>query len=380
MITIEGDYIIFSSGKQVYAEEGVVGIDIEGHIVELSGERTGSLTDQEKWELSRYMIERWMQVRDNLWTEHETYLTKRTTEDLVKISEEIVPKQEGTLCDRDTCDLHRESPNIKGHCAKGLDGRNCPDVVIAKEKVGIRENPAWPARLDVPRCRCNAVPVEEIIEGPVCGDKSCFEHEEMHKDGCALPILDRNQCGTWQSITAAKDKEERVKNEEVVEESVRYSERGAREVLQQQVLCPTCKTETIIGLNEVGPDLWKVVESRYCPSCGWKEGQAIALPKEPVPPKSRDLPTFILGNFEIDPKAKRLHQLAKEYHRRCDDYDNLVCTGAKGPGGGVMPANGEERMKMSINAQEALSTIEEKGRLAGISSSEIMKAIQEVRG
>lgn len=73
---IEGDYLIFSSGKKLYSTDGYVSIDNEGGLLieeggQADGRYTPELTEQEQWELARYMIERWIDVRDKLWARHE---------------------------------------------------------------------------------------------------------------------------------------------------------------------------------------------------------------------------------------------------------------------------------------------------------------------
>lgn len=305
MIKIEGDYIIFSSGKRLESKFGVVALDKDGTIslLDYRDLMDPILSDKEKWELARYMIESWMSVRDRLWSRHE---------DSIK----------------------REEP-VEEKALPLYDFNN------AIEKEG------------------------EITGGPKCSSTTCLSYEEMMKDGCELPTQERDLCKTWQAIASAA---KGVGIEGGGKDSIRYSEIGARETMNKVMPCPQCTSDTIIGMSEEGPDLWKVLEPRYCPVCGWKEGQATTL-------SEKDVNDRLFGNFEIDPKEKRLHELAKEYYRRCKDYDNLVCTGGKGPGGGVMPANDEERIKIGINASAALALVQKKGKIDGIFPSEIMKAI-----
>ena len=65
---VERDYLIFSSGRTYYADEGCVSIDNAGEICTgySDGVMEGELTDQEKLELARYMIERWTKFKEGL--------------------------------------------------------------------------------------------------------------------------------------------------------------------------------------------------------------------------------------------------------------------------------------------------------------------------
>ena len=70
---IEGNYLIFSTGKKLESRFGVVALDNDSDMGLLDYREliTPILTDQEQWELARYMIGRWMDVRDKLWARHE---------------------------------------------------------------------------------------------------------------------------------------------------------------------------------------------------------------------------------------------------------------------------------------------------------------------
>ena len=156
---IEGEWLIFSSSRKEFAEDGLVALDLDGNIriIGLNDHLgTPELSEQEKWELARYMIEHWMDVRDKLWARHE---------DAMK----------------------REEPvETIGNTSVGK--------ILEESKLsiwdGIKEGPPF-------NCRCQVVPaVEELTDGPKCGDTTCFEYEDMMKDNCNLSRKDRDQCGT----------------------------------------------------------------------------------------------------------------------------------------------------------------------------------------
>lgn len=58
---IDGDDLIFSTGKKVYANNGIIGISPSGEISEgYDGDiDTENLTPEEKLELANYMLVKW---------------------------------------------------------------------------------------------------------------------------------------------------------------------------------------------------------------------------------------------------------------------------------------------------------------------------------
>lgn len=63
---IEGDDLIFSSGKTIYANQGIVGIDSEGYITEGydGGIDDDKFTPDEKMEFADYMIGLWRSYKN----------------------------------------------------------------------------------------------------------------------------------------------------------------------------------------------------------------------------------------------------------------------------------------------------------------------------
>ena len=125
---IEGDYIIFSSGKKYYADEGCVSIDNSGGVCTGYSDsvfRT-DLTDQEKWELARYMIERWMDVRDQLWARHEETMRAEPMEGGIVLPEEASNTVDGLKTTTESGIVARptsEEGATKHYCAIS----SCPD-------------------------------------------------------------------------------------------------------------------------------------------------------------------------------------------------------------------------------------------------------------
>jgi hypothetical protein len=71
---VEGNYLIFSSGRKVRVDGAIIGLSLDSVISQgnlIIEEMPYLLNEQEKYELSLYMIERWEGVRDKLWARHE---------------------------------------------------------------------------------------------------------------------------------------------------------------------------------------------------------------------------------------------------------------------------------------------------------------------
>lgn len=73
---IEDNDLVFTSGKRIPIDCGVIGLTPEGAITEGFTDQAlhHELDDQEKWELARFMVNRWMDYRDQLWAKHEKVL------------------------------------------------------------------------------------------------------------------------------------------------------------------------------------------------------------------------------------------------------------------------------------------------------------------
>ncbi len=62
---VDGDDLIFSTGKRVYANNGIVGISPAGQIFEGYDGVIEKLTPSEKSELADYAILQWELAKDN---------------------------------------------------------------------------------------------------------------------------------------------------------------------------------------------------------------------------------------------------------------------------------------------------------------------------
>ena len=73
---IEGDRLIFSTGKSVQSQMGLVALDRDGYVASLSHGKLQdlsqtNLTDEERWELAKYMMGRWEALAKKIWDVHE---------------------------------------------------------------------------------------------------------------------------------------------------------------------------------------------------------------------------------------------------------------------------------------------------------------------
>ena len=79
-----------------------------------------------------------------------------------------------------------------------------------------------------------------------------------------------------------------------------------------------------------------------------------------------------LGRFEVDDEQKLLYDLAEEYHTRTEAYDRSICTGPIGHGGGILPDNREEYIRINRNALEVKKDILQR---YGVDKRKLQKAI-----
>lgn len=70
-------------------------------------------------------------------------------------------------------------------------------------------------------------------------------------------------------------------------------------------------------------------------------------------------------------------QLAREYHSRCDAFDEEVCTGPPGKHGGKLPATMDERIAMARHSLHLRRELREK-LPPGVSYKAFERAIFEV--
>jgi hypothetical protein len=82
---------------------------------------------------------------------------------------------------------------------------------------------------------------------------------------------------------------------------------------------------------------------------------------------------------EFPPPDQFIHDLANEYHERCEAYDRTVCSGPIGPEGGILRGTPRERGLINRNAyavrKELLRRAVDKGR----TGEELDRAIREWR-
>lgn len=84
-------------------------------------------------------------------------------------------------------------------------------------------------------------------------------------------------------------------------------------------------------------------------------------------------------HWEPTEKDVKLHELACRYHDDTDLYDNIVCTGGIGPGGGKLPATPRECGFISRNAMNTLRELQHEAERYGITKEELSAAIRRQR-
>lgn len=72
-----------------------------------------------------------------------------------------------------------------------------------------------------------------------------------------------------------------------------------------------------------------------------------------------------------------LHDLARQYHERCDAFDRTVCTAKSPRSGEVLPANGYEQGLINKHAQHVHEDIVRQGHFMGFTPRQIEDAIRE---
>lgn len=82
----------------------------------------------------------------------------------------------------------------------------------------------------------------------------------------------------------------------------------------------------------------------------------------------------ILGIYPPSEKEMKLRDLAKEYHDRTEAFDRTVCTGPI-LHGGIMPANGQERLLINKHAREVRDMIYREAGKLGFTTKRIREAI-----
>lgn len=72
----------------------------------------------------------------------------------------------------------------------------------------------------------------------------------------------------------------------------------------------------------------------------------------------------------------RLRELAEEYHRTCEDYDRMICTGPI-KDGSILPASGDESSAINRHAQDVRDRLWYQVAPLGFSRQQWMEAIRD---
>lgn len=80
------------------------------------------------------------------------------------------------------------------------------------------------------------------------------------------------------------------------------------------------------------------------------------------------------GEFEITEHDLLLHNLARKYHEETEAFDRTVCTGTIRDGG-IVPMNAWQFNQVLQNAAKVRKRIVQEGASAGVTPSEIRRAI-----
>jgi hypothetical protein len=87
----------------------------------------------------------------------------------------------------------------------------------------------------------------------------------------------------------------------------------------------------------------------------------------------------LLIDFRSTAEARQaLHDLAQQYHDRCNAYDRMVCTGKSPRSGDVLPMNGRESGMVNRNARHVHEDIVRQGFVMGFTEKQIIEAIWEL--
>ena len=81
-----------------------------------------------------------------------------------------------------------------------------------------------------------------------------------------------------------------------------------------------------------------------------------------------------LNEWQPDPRAMRLQEMAEQYHTECEAYDRTVCTGPVTKDG-IMPATHDECALINRNALTVLQRILAAAEREGFSWRELADAI-----
>lgn len=82
---------------------------------------------------------------------------------------------------------------------------------------------------------------------------------------------------------------------------------------------------------------------------------------------------LLYGDFTPTEEDRRLHELAKQYHKEAEAYDQIVCSG-KSKSGAAMPVDAYELRLINRNALKILNRIRDEN--PDIDRIELSKAIR----
>jgi hypothetical protein len=89
--------------------------------------------------------------------------------------------------------------------------------------------------------------------------------------------------------------------------------------------------------------------------------------------------TVIMGEFVTDPRLNTLHDLAKEYRRRTNEYDETVCTGPVMQDGLKRPLGGLQQAMVMKNSRAVAEELLSRYPQHGFTRLELNKAVSNVR-
>jgi hypothetical protein len=78
------------------------------------------------------------------------------------------------------------------------------------------------------------------------------------------------------------------------------------------------------------------------------------------------------------PPADPAYDFAKEYHDRCEAFDQTVCTGTF-KDGSAMPMTADEQRSITRNAENVRADISVRATAAGVTPDELRRAIRDYR-
>lgn len=87
---------------------------------------------------------------------------------------------------------------------------------------------------------------------------------------------------------------------------------------------------------------------------------------------------MFLGTFEPTSQERQLYELADEYERRCESYDQRVCDG-RTKRGIAIPANGAQQAMISRHARQVWNELMPQVGALGFDAKQFREAIREAQ-